>query len=247
MKCSQKIAALYRQQLLRLLLHKRLTLDENNQIYAFTISYFFHSFLSHRARYFCHCNSYVEDERDSSFENREEKCYFKMFVVVFVEFKKGFELWDRESVKQDPFSCSPPLFALFRDLAGREELYIPYLQHFEPSLLSVNWFQTLSPNGISGISIRSHLVKPGHKTRGPVCVTSIRTYIVVTCWRIRINLCDLHSLRIAINFSDLRLLLFPRFDIYSRRCGIALSVGSTPSSRILIGKILFSDLRAILN
>lgn len=164
---------------------------------------------------------------------------------MFVEFKKGFELWDRESVKQDPFS--PPLFALFRDLAGREELYIPYLQHFEPSLLSVNWFQTLSPNGISGISIRSHLVKPGHKTRGPVCVTSIRTYIVVTCWRIRINLCDLHSLRIAINFSDLRLLLFPRFDIYSRRCGIALSVGSTPSSRILIGKILFSDLRAILN
>lgn len=163
----------------------------------------------------------------------------------FVEFKKGFELWDRESVKQDPFS--PPLFALFRDLAGREELYIPYLQHFEPSLLSVNWFQTLSPNGISGISIRSHLVKPGHKTRGPVCVTSIRTYIVVTCWRIRINLCDLHSLRIAINFSDLRLLLFPRFDIYSRRCGIALSVGSTPSSRILIGKILFSDLLAILN
>lgn len=81
MKCSQKIAALYRQQLLRLLLHKRLTLDENNQIYAFTISYFFHSFLSHRARYSCHCNSYVEDERDSSFENREEKCYFKMFVV----------------------------------------------------------------------------------------------------------------------------------------------------------------------
>lgn len=173
MKCSQKIAALYRQQLLRLLLHKRLTLDENNQIYAFTISYFFHSFLSHRARYFCHCNSYVEDERDSSFENREEKCYFKMFVVVFVEFKKGFELWDRESVKQDPFS--PPLFALFRDLAGREELYIPYLQHFEPSLLSVNWFQTLSPNGISGISIRSHLVKPGHKTRGPVCY--LDTYI----------------------------------------------------------------------
>lgn len=168
-----------------------------------------------------------------------------MFVVVFVEFKKGFELWDRESVKQDPFS--PPLFALFRDLAGREELYIPYLQHFEPSLLSVNWFQTLSPNGISGISIRSHLVKPGHKTRGPVCVTSIRTYIVVTCWRIRINLCDLHSLRIAINFSDLRLLLFPRFDIYSRRCGIALSVGSTPSRGILIGKILFSDLLAILN
>lgn len=97
----------------------------------------------------------------------------------FVEFKKGFEFWDRESVKQDPFS--PPLFTLFRDLAGREELYIPYLQHFEPSLLSVNWFQTLSPNGISGISIRSHLVKPGHKTRGPVCVTSIRTYIVVTC------------------------------------------------------------------
>lgn len=83
----------------------------------------------------------------------------------FVEFKKGFEFWDRESVKQDPFSCSPPLFDLFRDLAGREELYIPYLQHFEPSLLSVNWFQTLSPNGISGISIRSHLVKPGHKTR----------------------------------------------------------------------------------
>lgn len=160
----------------------------------------------------------------------------------FVEFKKGFELWDRESVKQDPFS--PPLFALFRDLAGREELYIPYLQHFEPSLLSVNWFQTLSPNGISGISIRSHLVKPGHKTRGPVCVTSIRTYIVVTCWRIRINLCDLHSLRIAINFSDLRLLLFPRFDIY---CGIALSVESTPSRGILIGKILFSDLCAILN
>lgn len=160
----------------------------------------------------------------------------------FVEFKKGFELWDRESVKQDPFS--PSLFALFRDLAGREELYIPYLQHFEPSLLSVNWFQTLSPNGISGISIRSHLVKPGHKTRGPVCVTSIRTYIVVTCWRIRINLCDLHSLRIAINFSDLWLLLFPRFDIY---CGIALSVESTPSRGILIGKILFSDLLAILN
>lgn len=85
MKCSQKIAALYRQQLLRLLLHKRLTLDENNQIYAFTISYFFHSFLSHRARYFCHCNSYVEDERDSSFENREEKCYFKMFIVCWIQ------------------------------------------------------------------------------------------------------------------------------------------------------------------
>lgn len=133
----------------------------------------------------------------------------KCSSLCLLNSKKGFELWDRESVKQDPFS--PPLFALFRDLAGREELYIPYLQHFEPSLLSVNWFQTLSPNGISGISIRSHLVKPGHKTRGPVCVTSIRTYIVVTCWRIRINLCDLHSLRIAINFSDLRLLLFPTF------------------------------------
>lgn len=104
-------------------------------------------------------------------------------------------------MKQDPFSLS--LFPFIRLVS----LYIPYLQHFEPSLLSVNWFQTLSPNGISGISIRSHLVKPGHKTRGTVCVSRyLDTYICIYIYCrhvfIRINLCDLHSLRIAINFSN---------------------------------------------
>lgn len=82
-------------------------------------------------------------------------------------------------------------------------LYIPYLQHFEPSLLSVNWFQTLSPNGISGISIRSHLVKPGHKTRGTVCVSRyLDTYIYILSSRVHKNQFILHSLRIAINFSN---------------------------------------------
>lgn len=100
-------------------------------------------------------------------------------------------------MKQDPFSLS--LFPFIRLVS----LYIPYLQHFEPSLLSVNWFQTLSPNGISGISIRSHLVKPGHKTRGTVCVSRyLDTYIYILSSRVHKNQFILHSLRIAINFSN---------------------------------------------